>query len=396
MNAPLNNRSYASARRGAVVAASLAALICICGAVLVVSQTVAAYKNAAAQAAALLITQKGNPELERKIALGALSSNPYSPDLLTALGLDAEKHGQKEQADRLITTAGAISWRDPLTDAWLFQKQLMAGNYKAGLDRADALLRVRTESDQVMFPVLIRAASDPAIAAATVNRLAQRPRWRDFFITRLNQIGTPEAAFSILSQLQSTAAPPTTSEASRYTQRLVALKQYDQALLSLYLFLPAKNLASLKYIYDGNFDDVDGIAPFVWSMNQKSGASLTMESPPLKAGDKALHIFYSGLFKTTLVSQFLVLPPGDYKLGGDSSVSAEGNRLEWTIYCVDSSKVLTEISAAKREGWQHFSALFTVPADCRAQEIELQSQSSEQSRGVDAWYDNLSLERIAG
>ena len=106
---------------------------------------------------------------------------------LTLLGLIAERKGDEKSADALMQIAGARTWRDRESQAWLFNRDVRRGDYSHALAHADAILRMhyrewRTE----FFPVLATFTVDPRAFEALTDFLATSPPWRTWFLSRLS------------------------------------------------------------------------------------------------------------------------------------------------------------------------------------------------------------------
>jgi hypothetical protein len=394
MNDQSGHRGMKRSLTGFRPALFLSALPCFALAAAVVAALYSDLNDRSSRAAQLLLNPKGNALLGRKLAEQELYSSPYSPRMLSALGLAADRVGNSVHAAKLMTLAGQLSWRDATTDVWLFQQALRASDFKTATLRADALLRSSPATSGVIFPVLVQVASDPRGTQAIVERLRDKPDWRLEFLDTLNKKASTGTAFSILSSLQNTNAPPLRSEVSGYVNQLVNTKQYDNAYLASVLFLPKDSLKEFGSLFNGDFNNVAGIPPFDWTILQNTDAAVAMEPSPSRPADRALHVLYTGSFGHAVISQLLMLPPGRYNFNveGSSMAPDTSGALQWSVSCVGASSIM-KLPVKLQDGWKLYTAAFQVPDNCPAQSLELESISTDRAAATEVWYDKLTIDK---
>jgi hypothetical protein len=397
VSAPLDHRQFSRRRqrRWPLVLGGLGTAAAVLLAVIVVQQAISAVADEPRQAVLMLSNPKGDSAKGAIMARRLLRDDPLRASLLSALGLAADRRGDQNAASGLMNSSGALSWRDVSANAWLFQHQFESGDFVRSMLRADALIRTRPETADKLYPILATAAANRGVGAALATRLAEDPFWRAGFIQNLSIRAEPAVTFSILSQLQSSGAPVTVDESSDYVRRLIDLKRYDEALLGVMLLLPNDRRSSYQYLYNGDFNKIQGIMPFDWAINPVAGVSITMETSPQRNMEAALHIYSDGDSTGKLMQQVIVLTPGAYHLGAlrMSPTPATSQRLQWSVRCLD-GPVLLKTTDAATEQWKRFSDGFVVPeTGCGGQSLELLPTPADRRAAVEVWYDKIAVTR---
>ena len=135
-----------------------------------------------------LINPDGNLDSAREWAQRALRSNPLNARALTLLGLIAERKGDQKSADALMRISGARTWNDPMTNAWLFNREIARGDYPNALPYLDAMLRIDFEAQKRrLFPMLVAFTTNPLAFKALTAFLATSPPWRTWFLSELSR-----------------------------------------------------------------------------------------------------------------------------------------------------------------------------------------------------------------
>ena len=123
-----------------------------------------------------LINPDGNLDSAREWAQRALRSNPLNARTLALLGLIAERKGDQKGADALMRIAGARTWNDPMTNAWLFNREIARGDYPNALPYLDAMLRIDFEAQKRrLLPMLVAFTNNPLAFKALTTFLATSP-----------------------------------------------------------------------------------------------------------------------------------------------------------------------------------------------------------------------------
>lgn len=349
------------------------------------------------QRAAMGLLARGGSEAQegKRRARAILARSPYSPRLLSAMAVAAESEGESAAAQALMETAASLTSREPSISYWLFRSGIARGNFSEAVRHIDSLLRVRPELSSEIFPLLIRESSNPGVPREIAKQLATRPPWRLSFLQYIGYQASPEVAYTILSSVQNTAAPLAESEATVYVSRMAALGRVDEAYLAFRQFLPPQQLQTYAGIFNGEFENLEGISPFTWELAKVQGAALSIEPPPERPNDPALHVIYNGLMPSLLVRQMVALVPGAYRLSWTVTTdTARTDRiLNWGISCVGGAELMQLKQSRPRNSTLAFMHV-VVPKGCPAQYLQLKSNPDGRMESVDVWYDKFAVESL--
>ncbi len=136
---------------------------------------------AAAQARVARRESVASPEVRRLVAQ-TLARDVTLTSAIEMRALQAEAEQDPVREERLFALSSQISRRSLPTRLWLIQRSVDKGDVAGALDDFDIALRTSTAAPEVLFPVLARAADDPALAAP-IARVLDRPEdWRLVFL----------------------------------------------------------------------------------------------------------------------------------------------------------------------------------------------------------------------
>jgi hypothetical protein len=346
---------------------------------------------------------EGNLDSARVWAKNALRSSPLDARALTLLGLIAERKGDQARADALMRLSGARTWRDDVSQAWLFNREVRLGQYSDALPHVDALLRMGGYKRQTdLFAVLAAFAADPRAFEALTTFLAKSPPWRAWFLSELSaRLANQARLVQLYAALNETGRPPTKGELRPYLNRLIKDGNFDQAHQTWQAILPPEQRAAETYPFNRDFDIPVDDLPFNWNLESISGAEIEIVSS-VDGGEKkrALLVQFSGArVPFANVKQLMLLPAGEYTFtGGVKSEDLLTSRgLWWHILCADkpaNTLVHTDLVSGTLP-WTDFNVKFQVPAtDCHAQWLQLELPArieSEKKIEGEVWYQNLRI-----
>jgi len=296
--------------------------------------------------------------------------------------------------------SGARTWRDRVSQAWLFNREVHRGQYSDALPHVDAILRMDHEKTE-FFPVLAAFTVDPRAFEALTAFLAKSPPWRTWFLSELS-VRLPNQArlVQLYAALNETNKPPTKVELRPYLNRLIRDGNFDQAHQTWQAILPPEQRAAETYPFNRDFDiPVDGL-PFNWNLEPISGAEIQIVSSVDGGRNRALLVQFSGArVPFANVKQLMLLPAGEYTFTGrvksEDLLTSRG--LWWHILCADkpaNTLVHTDLVSGTLP-WTDFNVKFQVPAtDCHAQWLQLELPArieSEKKIEGEVWYQNLRI-----
>lgn len=330
----------------------------------------------------------------------ALQQWPLDIVAISTLGVALDQDGQARRADQVMTLAGRLGWRDGLTQVWLFGHRALQGRYDEAMQRADALLRREVQFQSQVFAALAALTHDPRAIAPLARRLQLQPSWRYDFVWGLGQSMTPQTeadVHALLAALAKGPTPPTNLELSPYLQKFIAAQDWPKAIAAWRELSRAAPPAG-EFVYDGGFDQAQGVPPFDWGISQSAGATTLVADDPSEGQGKALRVEYDGFSSSQFLKQLLVIPPGDYVLSGKTrqETQAAPRSLGWEVQCAGDGHVLAKApgAMAKPGQWSTFRIPFSVPgAACPSQWLQLSADPGDRRTDIVVWYDDLQVRR---
>ena len=118
-------------------------------------------------------------------ARALLARSPGEGEGFEVLGLAAEAEGDMPSALRLMRIAARRGPRNLAARGWLAEQEIRRGDYRAGLEHLDAVMRFSPMHVDLLVPLIAGLARDPEFAEALYARLAENPRWRELLLARI-------------------------------------------------------------------------------------------------------------------------------------------------------------------------------------------------------------------
>lgn len=366
-----------------------------------------AQKQGGPFAAFAMVDQKQTVDLSkvRELAAAALIDEPVNAIALRILGQAADAANDRAAASRYMHDAVRLSLHDAIAVYWLMLKSAEAKDYKSTVYYANALLRVDPDIGPYVVPVLARVAEDKASVGFLKKVLDSDPPWRDYFLQTLPLDVTDERTpLDLLLALRTSAQPPARQDVNHYLEFLVRHKMYALAYYTWLQFLPAEQLRSAGFLYNGDFAVAPSGSPFDWVISQGAGVTVDIEPTPGRNGADALIVnFMYGRVDFHSVTQLIMLPPGRYQFTGLHRGNIVGPRgLRWRIACAENRTkpfAQSDMIDGRATDWRGTELDFTVPdQNCRAQYISLDLDArmpSEQFVTGKMQFGDLRISRVA-
>jgi Tfp pilus assembly protein PilF len=347
-----------------------------------------------------LANPDGNLDAAREWAKSALRSNPLNARALTLLGLIAERKGDQKGADALMRIAVARTWNDPMTNAWLFNREIARGDYPNALPYLDAMLRIDLEAQKRrLLPMLVAFTNNPTAFKSLITFLATSPPWRTWFLSELSaRLSNQARLVELYTALSETENPPTKKELWPYLDRLIKSGNFEQAYQIWRETLQPEQREN--YPFNRDFEiAIDG-APFNWNLDAPRGAHVEIVTSDDSGRKRALLVEFSGgRIDFASVKQLMMLPSGNFTFRGKVKTKElrTSRGLWWHIFCANPSTITlahTELVSGTVP-WTDFAVRFEVPAtDCKAQWLRLELPArigSEFSIEGQVWYQDLRI-----
>lgn len=353
--------------------------------------------NQNASVAAHAVMQPANRDLSeaRRAAQAALRREPVNVVAVRSLALIASRESKPTEAQRLIRYAETLSRRDLPTELWHIEERVQADDIAGALRHYDHALRASPSSDRQLIPILVKAASDPAIRRPLMAMVASKPPWWHGLANELAAAGqSPGAIFDLVTAMRLRVG---NDEERRLLiaamNRLIDLYAYR---LAYRVYAESKQPSpDASLIRNGEFDSDNPLPPFDWRLAEEPDLAATVQSSGTQADGRALFFFSDRGRAGIVAQQLLLLPAGEYRLtavvGEVPTEPAERPRL--ALICPHSSRTaLFELAFPKTEAGP-IRQDFRVPPDCAAQLLTVIAGSSLDQR-VESWIDAISVRRL--
>lgn len=336
-------------------------------------------------------------------ARAALLQRPLSAQGFRILAEVAELNGVRENADRLVAAATALSQHEYAALLLTAQRSWESNDVLRALDASDAVLRTRPDLATPVFIAMAGLAETPAGRTIIKQRLLEKPPWRDHFLTAMLP-GVRDAAMplDLLLHLRSAGQTLPPSVVNGYVAWLISHRLYSFAHAAWMQLLDRDRLMSIGFVFNGDFQFSPAGSPFDWTIQRGKGVTVEIASLPGSGDNRALKIELGNsrvLFGE--VYQRLALAPGSYVLTGRYVGEFSGRRgLQWRVSCADRGEtqlVQTPMITGQFKAWREFSLPVTIPSQgCASQFLRLvhdARHSAEQFASGLIWFDDLRLSR---
>jgi tetratricopeptide (TPR) repeat protein len=333
----------------------------------------------------------------------ALADSPLDGRGFRYLAAAADTHDDHEAALRLYALAAARSPRDLPSLAWLGDRELERGDYRAALARLDRIIRVEPQREHHLQDVFLKMAVTPAAQSALADALAASPPWRERTLRRiLARRNNSAAVFPLIERLRHQPGGLTDEELSTWIDRLAADGQWGAAYSTWVESLSPEASRQIGNVFNGSFEHEPSQAGFDWRFEGVAGAHASIEQTTQAAGNLALRVAFSDdrvPFKH--VRQLLALPPGRFRLSGRARLENLRTQrgLVWNVTCFGTKTALGQSEALSgSRDWSLFTVEFEVPAHgCGGQWLTLMVPAripAEQRIGGVAWFDDLKVKAL--
>lgn len=345
------------------------------------------------------------PEAGEELLARAYAANPADPRPLIVSAARLALAGDHERSDALIEIADALAPADP---RWQ-QEIALYWDARQRPARALAHLSKVMEADPArrweLNRIWLNLAEQPEQRTLLLPYAMAPPNWWSGFLHFAAAEASSTETVRLLYNMrrQSTQAALTTEERSAYLARLKRDGLISEAYLVWLNGLSAAERSALGLLHNGSFELPLSHIGFGWHLRHPrvEGASLATQGA---VGSRALELRFRALdSRFEHLHQPLFLDPGTYRLTGrvrSERLKTLGG-LRWRVRCqLPTREVLGESRRVfGPDGWTPFAFDFEVPADCRYQELRLESAGQrglELSIDGSIWFDDLAIRPTAG
>ncbi|QIG79551.1 O-antigen ligase family protein [Stakelama tenebrarum] len=357
---------------------------------------------AAAVAAAESERVDGNFENARNLAIRGIRNDALNHDALRVLGLTELARDRPGAGYAAIFLSAGLGWRDPVVQRTVFERGIATGDYAVAARAGDALLR--TGADQsAIFLGLHQIYRDPAGRAALLERLSARPGWSARFLETLHPQSIEEGLVYVdfLRQLDEVGVLPKSVDPQAYVKGLLTSGDVDAVVAMWRRIDPQAQGDPRIGVIDGNFARFNGsndrYAPFGWASVHNPAFIATRQPRSELSQSETLRLESYVGEPTTLLSQLLALPPGDYRLSYAVRPERNGSDFRVELDCLPSGRSLARRAPDISESgdWETIAFDVTVAsARCAAQELRIVGDRTP-GEGSVAAFDSFVITSVA-
>jgi hypothetical protein len=316
--------------------------------------------------------------------------------------------GNTAFSDKIMNIALSRSKRDPITNAWLFSRNIEQAKFQEGAFHLDLLLRVAGIHRTKLIPNALYFLAKPEGRKAIADRLREMPPWRKAFFELLYaESYNLQNTFDFMNLLIDGDGALLEEELNPYLEKLLNYGSVKLAHDLWVRWLPDSRRLFLTWPYNRSFETMPSGGPFDWKFIGKNiEMKFTQRKGHNKSGDVlALKVgFFEQQASNELIAQTLVLPPGLYSLRGSFFTEKFRSKrgVNWRVYCLGDDKVAisTDNPLYSSEVWEDFLISFKVPqSNCAAQIVILEliiKVPSDRKVGGNLWFDDLVISPSLG
>lgn len=299
--------------------------------------------------------------------------------------------------------AAERSPRDYLSQAWVINAALQAGDFPRAVNMLDRMMRARPEIAHHLTSVLAGIATTPQAQPALADVLARNPPWREPRFGSIVEASSSGMALSgLMREMRARPGGVSAKEQAAWINRMIRDRQYGVAYLAWIESLAPDQQQRIGNVYDGGFELAPTGAAFDWQLGNVTGAQVDRVHVDGASGGASLRIVFDERSREFgHVAQTLLLAPGNYRLGGRERMMGidEAAALTWALACAESGTSIGQSpNLSGTHDWRDFRSDFVVPASgCEAQRLVLRRPAIASSNvsGV-AVFDDLVIERRYG
>ncbi len=341
-----------------------------------------------------------NEAQARQSLLQSIFVDPTHGKTVMALALIWQAQKQTQLAEKAAEFAHFVAPLDPVTQRMLGAFWVQAGQPIRAIQHWDAALQADAQLAKTLFPALLALIETPALRSRAFEPFKTVGRWWPSFFSYALEHASDSDTLKGLYIARGDAVEVTTRRL--YLDYLIQHGDYVGAYFMWLNGLTADTLFLLGNVYDGGFEQYPTQEGFAWRLENDAGFMSTFEPMFGQIGNKSLHIsFLSGIHRRVLVSQYLMLDPGQYVLSGKSRLEnlSAGQGIFWSLQCLDVNKNKPIAQTKPFTGsdiWQSFEVIFEIPKDnCPIQQLRLEADGSVNDDYADysgsAWFDGLEI-----
>lgn len=318
-------------------------------------------------------------------ARSSVARDPADARSVGLYGAALELSGKATAAREAFTVAGAMGWREPLTQLYWMSVAFEERNFRVATLRLDAVLRQAPEYPGHM-ELLAAVEAYPEGREQLAKRLADAPAWRDSYFSESSAL--PPSSQILRAEVARRLAEAEGMRDCQVVGGLVTSLTRIREFASARMVWQAhcRHPEDSSFLSDPGFSRVDPKrhgTEFEWALSDDSAVGV-MLGPKHGFSGRALTVESTSERETAFATQMTVLPPGTYtaswlardsdgKPAADVGLSVSCNR----DMPQNRQTTLRDPQTAR------WDATFTVTADCPAQWLSLRISPGTRTATID-------------
>lgn len=341
--------------------------------------------------------QKENYALASDLAKSALRAQAINARALRILGvsLGAERSGASTR--NLIDLSSRVSRRDMSARVWRIQDAAASDNVAAALQEFDIALRMNSDGQRILFPILDKALSDAGIRKDFVKYLRLSPPWLAPFLDYVVDNGTSVVELAQAVQLQRPLLKPEFLQAldSRLLARLAEKQDFSEMRRYFETKPGVDRTIMISPALTSNAVDAK-FSPIAWQLNESPDWSGAFDKQ--SSNSIALQFSVSPRARGVIAQKILFLPKGQYSIRAKYRylVRAVGSYASLILGCkigsadmVVFSRALNGVDVISGEPIE-----FAIQDGCAAQYLSIEGVGSSEQVDSSFSVDRLDLEAM--
>lgn len=325
------------------------------------------------------------------LARKAVRQDATAVRALTVLLYEAQLSDNVDAARRAFGISQELSRRELRPQLWAIEDSVVRGDLADALRHYDLALSTSASAPDVLFPVLAQAIAAPAIRQSVSRMIASGRPWGEDFVDYLaDDAPAPEAAARLFREVAGSGIAIPEQQRSRLIDTLVEKNQFEEARRVAEWRGPRPN----ALLRNGSFDEAPRYpSVFDWALVSEGGLRSSLQG---SGADGSLEYFGSSGSAGTVAQQLLLLPPGTYRLEGESrDVPRMANgQPYWVLKCLSSSEA-GRIDVPPSATAKRFSGAFTVSQSCPQQNLALNLRATRDMAGQTGRITGVDLKPIS-
>jgi hypothetical protein len=308
----------------------------------------------------------------------AAAKAPLAPEPFLVRGVQAQLQGKMAIAAEAFRAAEARDPRSLSARYFLASYYFETGDASGGLREFANLARLTPNGRTSVAPYVAAYAKDRSNWPELRRLFRSDPVLEDEALTAMAR--DPASAEAILTLADREHRTARSAWLRVLLRNLVAEGQYGKA-HAIWAAITGARLGPGQWLYDARFTDRDAPDPFNWILTTS-----TVGLAERQNGGR-LHLLFYGQEDGVLATQLLLLPPGTYRMTMQVSGSQK-QMLSWSLTCDKAHEAFATIGldAIGNRPW-----VFTVPAGCPAQRLDLVGTSADLPQQADVTISGVNL-----